>query len=100
MVRRSKGRGTFVLGTRPRSWLIQTTDGFFHHEFVRTGHRVTSKVLRRERTSLPSWAVDALDLPSGSRGVMLDRLRAVGGWVGWLRSTCSTTCPSSSPTWF
>jgi GntR family transcriptional regulator len=81
LVARSKGRGTFVLGQRPRSWLIQTTEGFFHQEFVRTGHRVTSKVLRRERTVLPSWASDALDLPRESRGVILERLRAVDGLV-------------------
>ena len=81
LVARSKGRGTFVLGQRPRSWLIQTTEGFFHEEFVRTGHRVTSKVLRREQTELPTWAADALDLPHGSRGIILERLRAVDGLI-------------------
>jgi GntR family transcriptional regulator len=80
LVARSKGRGTFVLGQRPRSWLIQT-EGFFHEEFVRTGHRVTSKILRRERTVLPSWASDALDLPRESQGIILERLRAVDGLV-------------------
>lgn len=81
LITRSKGRGTFVLGQRPRSWLIQTTEGFFHEEFVRTGHRVTSKVLRRERTVLPNWAADALGLPDESHGVILERLRAVDGLV-------------------
>jgi GntR family transcriptional regulator len=81
LVARSKGRGTFVLGQRPRSWLIQTTEGFFHEEFLRTGHRVTSKVLRRERAVLPPWATDALDLPRESTGVVLERLRAVDGLV-------------------
>ena len=81
LVARAKGRGTFVLGQRPRSWLIQTPEGFFHEEFVRTGHRVTSKVLRRERTTLPNWASDVLDLPRESRGILLERLRAVDGLV-------------------
>jgi GntR family transcriptional regulator len=81
LVARSKGRGTFVLGGRPRSWLIQTTEGFFHEEFVRTGHRVTSKILRRERAALPNWAADALDLPHESQGIILERLRAVDGLV-------------------
>jgi GntR family transcriptional regulator len=80
LVTRSKGRGTFVHGQRPRSWLIQT-EGFFHEEFVRTGHRVTSKVLQRERTTLPNWASDMLDLPRESRGILLERLRAVDGLV-------------------
>src|SRR5262249_22556993 len=64
LVARAKGRGTFVLESQPRSWLIQTTEGFFQEEVLRTGHRVTSTVLRRERTPLPNWAADALGLPS------------------------------------
>ena len=54
LVARLKGRGTFVQAAQPRSWLIQTTEGFFHDEFVRTGHRVTSKVLRLERRRCPA----------------------------------------------
>ena len=34
LVSREKGRGTFVSDSRPRSWLIQSTEGFFHDEFV------------------------------------------------------------------
>jgi GntR family transcriptional regulator len=81
LVRRSKGRGTFVLGSQPRSWLIQTTEGFSHEELIRSGQRVTSKVLRRERAPLPNWAADALGLPSESSGVVLERLRSVEGLV-------------------
>jgi GntR family transcriptional regulator len=61
--------------------MIQTTEGFFHEELIRTGHRVTSKVLRRERTPLPNWAADALGLPNESTGVVVERLRAVEGLV-------------------
>ena len=81
LVARLKGRGTFVQAAQPRSWLIQTTEGFFHDEFVRTGHRVTSKVLRLQRVTLPRWAADALRLPPESDGVVLERLRAVDGLV-------------------
>ncbi|HEY5058883.1 MAG TPA: GntR family transcriptional regulator [Gaiellaceae bacterium] len=77
LITRSKGRGTFVSSSTPRSWLIQTTEGFFHDEFVRTGHRVTSRVLRSERATLPRWASDALTLPLGSEGVVIERVRAV-----------------------
>jgi GntR family transcriptional regulator len=81
LVARVKGRGTFVLGRHPRSWLIQTTDAFFRDEFLRTGHRVTSKVLRREVAALPELATDLLGLPYGSKGMVFERLRAVDSLV-------------------
>jgi GntR family transcriptional regulator len=79
LLRRAKGRGTFVDSSRPRSWLIQSTEGFFHDEFLRTGHRVTSKVLRLEQTVLPAWASGALRLPPDNEGVVLERIRAIDG---------------------
>jgi GntR family transcriptional regulator len=42
------------------------------------GLAVTSRVLRRQVESLPSWACDALGLAEGSEGVTVERLR----WVG------------------
>jgi GntR family transcriptional regulator len=81
LITRDKGRGTFVASSKPRSWLIQTTEGFFHEEFVRTGHRVTSRILRMERARLPHWASDALALSLGSDGVVVERLREVDGLV-------------------
>ena len=96
LVARSKGRGTFVLGQRPRSWLIQTTEGFFHEEFLRTGHRVTSKVLRRERdarfrTGRPTRSTCPTRAGASSSS-------ACARSTGWSPSTCSTTCPTRSPT--
>ncbi len=88
LIRRDKGRGTFVASSKPRSWLIQTTEGFFHEEFVRTGHRVTSRVLRFERLTLPSWACDALGLPLESEGVLVERVRAVDGLVALYVINC------------
>lgn len=79
LITRDKGRGTFIAGLKPRSWLIQTTEGFFHEEFVRTGHRVTSRILRLEPATLPNWASDALSLPVGSDGVLVERPREVDG---------------------
>jgi GntR family transcriptional regulator len=76
MIRREKGRGTFVEDVRSASWLLQSSHGFYE-EAVRMGKRVTSRVLRLEVETLPLWASDALDLPEGSEGVTLERLR----WV-------------------
>jgi GntR family transcriptional regulator len=80
LISREKGRGTFVRASEPRSWLIQTTEGFFD-EFLRTGHAVTSKVLRLERAPLPRWASDALDMHPGALGVTVERVRSVDGLV-------------------
>jgi GntR family transcriptional regulator len=81
LISREKGRGTFVRASEPRSWLIQTAEGFFHDEFVRTGHAVTSRVLRLERASLPRWASDALEVHPGAVGVTVERLRSVDDLV-------------------
>jgi GntR family transcriptional regulator len=76
MIRREKGRGTFVADVRSSSWLLQSSHGFYE-EAVRMGKRVTSRVLRLRVERLPLWASDALELPESSDGVSLERLR----WV-------------------
>ena len=81
LISRRKGQGTFVKESRPRSWLVQASEGFFHDELVRMGRTVTSTVLRLERSTLPGWASDKLGLPAGGEGVMLERVRAVDGLV-------------------
>jgi GntR family transcriptional regulator len=79
MVIRRKGFGTFVASASPRMWLVQSQEGFFQDEVFRLGRAVTSEILRREVTQLPSWAAAALALPEGSRGVVMERLRSVDG---------------------
>lgn len=76
MIRREKGRGTFVPEFPSASWLLQSSHGFYD-EAVRMGHRVTSRVLRAELEVLPRWAADALGLPPESPGVTLERLRSI-----------------------
>jgi GntR family transcriptional regulator len=88
LVSREKGRGTFVSDSRPRSWLIQSTEGFFHDEFLRAGREVTSRVLRLEQADLPRWATEALALPAGSRGVIVERVRSVDGLVALYVVNC------------
>jgi GntR family transcriptional regulator len=88
LVSREKGRGTFVSSSRPRTWLIQSTEGFFHGEFLRAGRAVTSRIIRLERAALPRWACDALSLPVGSHGAILERLRSVDGLVALYVVNC------------
>jgi GntR family transcriptional regulator len=88
LVSREKGRGTFVSDSRPRSWLIQSTEGFFHDEFLRAGRSVTSRILRLERVELPRWASDALALPAGSEGMVVERVRSVDGLVALYVINC------------
>jgi GntR family transcriptional regulator len=88
LVSREKGRGTFVSTPRPRTWLIQSAEGFFHDEFLRSGHTVTSQVLRIERGELPLWASDALALSPGEEGVIIERLRSVDGLVALYVVNC------------
>ena len=74
LIRREKGRGTFVAERRSDSWLLQSAHGFYE-EAERAGHDVRSRVLRRLVEPLPLWASEALRLPSESHGVTVERLR-------------------------
>jgi GntR family transcriptional regulator len=80
LIRKEKGRGTFIAEPRSTAWLLQSSHGFYD-ETVRRGHTVTSRLLRREVIPLPPWATDALDLSDGAEGVTLERLRWVDGDV-------------------
>ena len=74
LVRREKGRGTFVAERRSGGWLLQSAHGFYE-EAERAGHAVRSRVLRRAVEPLPAWAADALRLRAGTQGVTVERLR-------------------------
>jgi GntR family transcriptional regulator len=80
LIRKEKGRGTFVAEPRSSSWFLQSSGGFFD-EASRTGRKVTSRVRRAEITELPTWAADSLGLPEGSRGITLERVRWVDDWL-------------------
>jgi GntR family transcriptional regulator len=79
LLRREKGRGTFVSDGRERSWLLQSSEGFLQDETERAGLAVTSKVLRKEVAALPNWAADALGVARDSEGMALTRLRWIEG---------------------
>jgi GntR family transcriptional regulator len=79
LIQRIKGRGTFVASTRPSTWLLQSSGGFFHEEVDRMGVNVTSRLLRAEIAELPTWASTALEQSAGDDGVTIERLRYVDG---------------------
>jgi GntR family transcriptional regulator len=74
LVRREKGRGTFVAERRSDGWLLQSAHGFYE-EAERAGHAVRSRVLHRGLEPLPAWASNALGVRAGSDGVKVERLR-------------------------
>jgi GntR family transcriptional regulator len=74
LVRREKGRGTFVTERESGGWLLQSAHGFYE-EAERAGHAVQSRVLARKVEALPVWASEALGLQAGSHGVTVERLR-------------------------
>jgi GntR family transcriptional regulator len=81
LIVRRKGQGTFVADSRARSWLLQSSAGFFEEEVERMGRLVTSVVLRTVvRGALPRWAAAALGL-AGAEGATLERVRSVDGLV-------------------
>jgi GntR family transcriptional regulator len=81
LISRRKGQGTFVAQSKPRSWLLQSSGGFFQEEVERMGRSVTSVVLRSVvRGPLPAWATSALGL-GGPEGATLERVRSIDGLV-------------------
>jgi GntR family transcriptional regulator len=88
LLRRVRGRGTFVSDSRERSWLLQSAEGFFHEEVERLGFDVSSEVLRAEVAPLPHWATNALNVPGGTDGVILERLRSLDGRVALHVTDC------------
>jgi GntR family transcriptional regulator len=81
LIVRIKGRGTFVAAASTSSWLLQSSEGFFHEELDRLGVTVTSRLLRAEVAPLPSWAAEALQQEDGDDGVTIERLRFADGRV-------------------
>jgi GntR family transcriptional regulator len=88
MVERRKGFGTFVAAPTPRMWLVQSQEGFFHDEVLRLGRAVSSRILQRELTTLPSWATASMALPAGSRGIVMERVRSVDGNLALAVTDC------------
>jgi GntR family transcriptional regulator len=85
LVERVKGKGTFVARPRTSESLVHTLIGLYDDVARRGGH-VHSDVRRHERILADDEVADALEIPSGSPVVVLERLRLVDG-EPWSLST-------------
>ena len=78
LVRKEKGRGSFVRGPRRTEFVVQELRGFFD-EMSEQGKAVTTDVLLLEPTVAPPEEAALLGIATGSEVVQLDRLRRVDG---------------------
>ena len=76
LVRKEKGRGSFVRGPRRAELVVQELRGFFD-EMSELGRVVTTEVQVLEVVVAPAEDAALLGVPTGSKVVRLDRLRRV-----------------------
>ena len=72
-------RGAFATMPQQRGWLLQGREGFYEDEVEGRQRLVTTDVLRAEQGRLPASAAEALHLPPGSDGYILERVRQLDG---------------------
>jgi GntR family transcriptional regulator len=77
-IEKRRGAGTFVAYRRSSGWKIQSERGWYD-DMTRRGHVVKTNVLFLGQTVAPAWVSEALDLPTESEVIQIDRLRSVDG---------------------
>ena len=80
-VSRIARRGAFASMPSQHGWLLQGRAGFFEDEVEGRQRSVTTHVIRAEQAELPAAAAEALHLPQGSAGYVLERLRKLDGKI-------------------
>jgi GntR family transcriptional regulator len=78
LVRKEKGRGSFVRGPRRADLVVQEMRGF-HEELVERGHSVDTRVLDQRVAASTADEATLLQIPTGSQVVRLERLRFADG---------------------
>lgn len=78
VVRREKGRGTFVRQPPVADFVVQELTGFLD-EMERRGRTVDTLVLHQEIIGVPASVAALLDVDPDSEVVAIDRLRSVNG---------------------
>jgi GntR family transcriptional regulator len=80
LAHRIPGRGVFASEpSADRGWVIQGEQGFLENALGHQNRPVTTQVLRSGPVVLPESACRALELPEGTRGFELVRVRSVDG---------------------
>ena len=74
LVRKEKGRGTFVRGPRRADLVVQEVRGFYD-ELTERGHTVDTRVLAQYVDASTADEATLLLIPTGSKVVRLERLR-------------------------
>ncbi|MCU1675172.1 MAG: putative GntR family transcriptional regulator [Frankiales bacterium] len=78
LVRKEKGRGTFVRGPKRADLIVQEMRGF-HDELSERGHSVATRVLDQGVDASTVDEATLLQVPTGSAVVRLERLRFADG---------------------
>jgi GntR family transcriptional regulator len=77
---RVNGRGVYaIVPEGNHGWMIQGVQGFLENAMGHQNRSVSTKVLSAERAELPPFACAALNVPPGSEGYCLERLRCLDG---------------------
>jgi len=72
-------RGAFVADPAENQWKLQVTQGFLETGAHSPDRIIETSVLRAEFEGLPDFATEALGLPRGDSGFVLERLRHMDG---------------------
>lgn len=72
-------RGAYVNDAGVESWTLQVTQGFLETQSRSSSKSIVTKVLRWGVEAMPDLASKALDLPPGSNGFYIERIRFVDG---------------------
>lgn len=72
-------RGAFVVDPDQAGWGLQVASGFFEGEVDANQRNVETKVLQAEIQAFRGHCAKALEIPEGSDGLLLRRLRSLDG---------------------
>lgn len=78
LVRKEKGKGTFVTRTAKAEFVVQELRGF-HEEMTQRGRAVETRVLRTTTLPVPPEFAGHLEVAVGSEVVVIERVRRVDG---------------------
>lgn len=72
-------RGAFVSDPAESQWTLQVTQGFLETGAHSPDRNIETSVLRAGFESLPDFAAEALRIPKGESGFVLERMRHIDG---------------------